>query len=208
MADFQTALAKTLAAEGGFAIRRDTGEVVNRGITAASFLGPEAEARIKQKIAELIADGTYSDAKLIAESPDVATIYNLTVAQTNEFYACNYWDKMKLDAVANQDLADKLFDIGVNQGPGTSIGLIQKAVNSMGHAVTVDHAMGTLTLEAINLSDPTMLLGSRVSGTGLSSAFAPPSSFRNIASVHYRAIEVADPRHAKDLPGWLDRLAS
>lgn len=190
MADFNAALAITLSKEGGFDIRTDTFEVVNRGITLATYFGQEAQDSVKILIADMLQKGDFSKEALIAADPNVAFIFNLTPDQTAAFYRSHYWDLLKLDQVHDQQLAAKIFDLGVNMGVGTITRIVQEAVNALGHSVTVDGRIGVLTMAAINLCEPVLLLG----------------EIRDLAAERYREIAAADPRHKNDLDGWLDRL--
>jgi lysozyme family protein len=88
-----------------------------------------------------------------------------------------------------------VFDLGVNQGPGTSTELLQGAVNEVGpkpEQLAVDGKIGPATIIMVNASDPVKLL----------------AAFRTRAAAHYRKIAQEDPALAPDLKGWLIRLAS
>jgi lysozyme family protein len=47
----------------------------------------------------------------------------------NAFYKQNHWDSLNLDYVLYQEIADELFDTGVNQGPATSGKYFQQSLN-------------------------------------------------------------------------------
>lgn len=47
----------------------------------------------------------------------------------DEFYKSNFWDVLKLDYVNNQDVANELFDTGVNMGVKTAAKMLQEALN-------------------------------------------------------------------------------
>ena len=95
MADFDPAVQLTLQHEGGFFHNPVTGEVVNFGITLT-----------------FVRDSGYSAAA------DEAFIQNLTAQEAREIYRKYFWDRYNIGAIANQDLANKVFDLTVNMGPG------------------------------------------------------------------------------------------
>lgn len=65
-----------------------------------------------------------------------------------QFYKTNYWDKLKLDRVDSQKIADEMFCFGVNAGVGTSARIAQRVVG-----VDADGIIGDGSLEAINSFD-------------------------------------------------------
>ena len=132
MADFDRALAYTLAHEGGWADHpRDPGGPTNFGITL--------------KTAQRY--GIRTAAELRAMTPE----------KVAEIYRDGYW---RFGAVADQRVATKLFDMTVNMGLGAAVGLLQAALRSLGHDVAVDRALGATTLAAVNATPPDRLLAS------------------------------------------------
>ncbi|TKC83821.1 hypothetical protein FAZ69_22575 [Trinickia terrae] len=73
-------------------------------------------------------------------------------------YEARYWSRPKLDQVdaISPQLAEKLFDIGVNAGPATGVKFMQRALNVLnqnGKAfpdIRADGGIGTMTLGALN----------------------------------------------------------
>lgn len=65
-----------------------------------------------------------------------------------QFYKTNFWDKMKLDKIDSQKIADEMFCFGCNAGIKTAIRLAQKVVN-----VSDDGIIGENTLNALNSCD-------------------------------------------------------
>jgi len=63
----------------------------------------------------------------------------------SDFYRVNFWDKINGDQIANQEVANSIFDFGVNAGTGTSASLAQMVVNEK-----ADGVIGTNSLKAIN----------------------------------------------------------
>lgn len=74
-----------------------------------------------------------------------------------KIYKSDYWDKLKLDQVAEKypDIAIELFDTAVNMGVGTSAKFLQKALNLMNRNgkswsdISVDGVIGNATMRAL-----------------------------------------------------------
>jgi len=66
-----------------------------------------------------------------------------------DFYRVNFWDKMNGDNITNQQVAESIFDFGVNAGVGTSVSLAQLVIQT-----EADGVIGPQTIEAINKFDP------------------------------------------------------
>jgi len=134
MATFDNAIGYLLVNEGSKLFASNQGEYSKYGITLklASQLG-------------------------LCKPDDHAFIENLDVQSATDFYHSHVWYPM-LDGIANQNIATKLFDMGVNMGRGESILLAQRACNVLGAAVKPDGQPGYQTLTAINTRDPQQLL--------------------------------------------------
>jgi lysozyme family protein len=117
MADFKTAVAKTLVHEGGYVNNpADRGGPTNFGITQADMPGV-----------------------------DMRTI---TQDQAVAYYQEHYW-KPLYSEISNQDIADKLFDVGVLFGVGTAVKILQTSMESEIHVVS-DGDFGPETLADVN----------------------------------------------------------
>lgn len=81
-----------------------------------------------------------------------ADIKNLTEEQATEYYLEHYW-KTLYSQIESQDVASKLFDLGVLFGVGTAVGMLQTTLN-----IAVDHVFGPDTLDHVNATDPISLL--------------------------------------------------
>ena len=174
MTDFATAVQLTLRNEGGFFHNPVTGEIVNYGITL-----------------DFVRDCGY------CTTADEDYIRALTVAQAQQIYQEYFWDPHHIGDIADQALANKVFDLTVNMGPGSTtreggLTLLQRAVNDRGGTCAVDGILGTQSLGQINALDPVELL----------------AAYRNRAQARYEAIACANSNLAADLPGWLNRLNS
>ncbi len=74
-------------------------------------------------------------------------------AEIEQFYKVNYWDKVKGDDLADQRVANAIFDFAVNAGCGTSSILAQKVAE-----VTEDGVLGAASVTAINAIQPDQFL--------------------------------------------------
>ena len=115
MADFRAALARTLAAEGGWVHDpRDPGQETYRGITRRDHPGWPGWAVIDERQK---AGGDWQASLEHELGVLVAQVYR------------TYWDQVRGDALPDQALADELFDTAVNMGPGTACLLLQQTLN-------------------------------------------------------------------------------
>ena len=85
---------------------------------------------------------------------------NLTLmGMVKQYYFDNYWKPVGGNVIADQDIADKLFSIGVNLGTSQAVTFLQKAITVLNwHSGTehlffddikIDGVMGTKTLLAL-----------------------------------------------------------
>jgi len=79
--------------------------------------------------------------------PDV-DIKNLTEEGAKEIYKRDYWDKNKVDELPDE-LKHIFFDMCVNQGRGTAVKILQRAINGKGGDLTVDGGFGPGTKGAL-----------------------------------------------------------
>lgn len=146
MADFNTAIIKTLKNEGGFADRRSTtGEVVNMGMTAATLRGLHLMPNP--------GNGPITD-------EEVAYVRGLTADTVTPIYKKEYWDSNHLSDLRDQALADKVFDTRVNAW-GAAGKAFQRAINKLtwpDKPLVEDRAIGPKTIAAANSVNPIMLL--------------------------------------------------
>ena len=121
MANFQTAFSITMGHEGGYANNQaDAGGETYKGI-ARNFNPDWSGWRLIDAAKKQIGVLSNIDAVLAKNAElqaDVLAIYKL-----------DYWDVNRLDAIINQDIANRLFDIGVNSGVGTAAKTLQEALN-------------------------------------------------------------------------------
>lgn len=76
-------------------------------------------------------------------------------SDVEDFYRITFWDPMNGDKLSNQQIANSIFDFGVNAGLATSVSLAQMVVE-----VKADGVIGPLSIAAINGSNPEMFMAS------------------------------------------------
>ena len=84
--------------------------------------------------------------------PDV-DIKNLTEEEAKQIYYDDYWVANKVPSMPDK-LKHIYFDMCINQGRGTAVKVLQRAVNSKGGDLDVDGGLGPMTIEAINKYKP------------------------------------------------------
>jgi lysozyme family protein len=122
------------------------------------------------------------------------------LAEAERIERDEYWDRMGLDELKNQNVANKLFDMGVNMGVGQASIYAQRAANHLSRgdgAMTIgtdqrlveDGAIGEKTLAAINSFDPRQYY----------------QVLCELSEAHYRHVAWVNPAQAVNLRGWLKR---
>ena len=86
--------------------------------------------------------------------PDV-DIKNLTKEGAKEIYKKDYWDKNKVDDLT-PELKHIFFDMCVNQGRGTAVKILQRAINGKGGDLKVDGGFGPGTKAAFDKYKPSL----------------------------------------------------
>ena len=111
---------------------------------------------------------------------------DLTEDEAKAIYRLNYWF---YGGIADDGVASKVFDMGVNMGPSQAVLYLQRCLCDAGRTVAMDGRLGPLTLTQTNASDPTQLL-------------------RQLCEQmvdHYQKWVAANPNRQKFLDGLLDR---
>ena len=90
--------------------------------------------------------------------------------KVESFYKQYYWETILGDKIPNQEIAEKVFDLGVNMGVGRSVKFLQESLNLLNRNqndypdTVVDGGLGPLTLKTIKSflkvekKDPSYLL--------------------------------------------------
>lgn len=116
---------------------------------------------------------------------------NVMEDQARAIGRCLYWDKMTLDLIPNQDVANKLFDMAYVMGVGRAVRRVQEALNDVGQDyVHIDGILGPQTRLALAEAVPTRLL----------------ARFRERCVDYYELIAENHPEDRQWLAGWLDRV--
>jgi lysozyme family protein len=85
-------------------------------------------------------------------------IFNLSKDEAKKIYKEEYWLTL-YDQIADQKIANTLFDFGVNSGLSRAVKTLQKILNDvMSGPFVVDGIFGPATLAATNACDSTKLL--------------------------------------------------
>lgn len=141
MADFAKAFEHTMKAEGGYVHDpQDPGGETYKGI--ARRMNPKWEGWI-----------TIDLLKKRSNFPRNLDSHEDLQRMIREFYELNYWDKLRCDEITDQDIAESIFDFGVNAGTATSAKLAQITVGA-----EPDGVIGPQTLKAINADSPRAFL--------------------------------------------------
>ena len=136
MADFNKAFDVTMKAEGGYVNDPDDpGGETYKGI--ARSRNPKWQGWVNIDL--LKNKGNFP--KDLDDDDDLQQ-------KIRDLYEVNYWDKILGDEIADQDIAESIFNFAVNAGSRTSAKLAQIAVEAK-----PDGVIGPVTLEKINADD-------------------------------------------------------
>lgn len=144
MAQFSISYRKTSGHEGGYANHpSDRGGETYRGIARKRWQDWEGWPIVDRLKTE-------SDFPQNLEiDPDIS---NLVV----KFYHDNFWSQINGDAIQQQEIADELYDTGVNMGTGFSVKILQSSLNILNknqqlyNDIPEDGKVGQQTLGAIS----------------------------------------------------------
>jgi lysozyme family protein len=128
-------------------------------------------------------------------SPD--DILRMTPQSAAEFYRMAFWTRYNIGLIEDQELATRVLDLTVNMGAGGwyekegqrrfrdgGITLLQKVIG-----IVRDGIIGPATAAAVNARADVLAM------------------YKVAAEMHYRDLAASSPACAKDLQGWLNRLA-
>ena len=97
---------------------------------------------------------------ILKEFGDSTPIEDLTLEEAKKIYEFKYWKPLNLDKVNNQEIANQIFDFGVNCGINTAGKAVQTSLNLLNYYtpnwldLIIDGIIGTKTLDAINSLTP------------------------------------------------------
>lgn len=188
--NFDLALPIILKHEGGFVDNKhDPGGATNYGISL----------RYLQARGDLDGDG-FDDGDIDRDGDvDANDIKVMDEADAAKFYKTGFWYPGKYGLINDQELSTKAFDLGVNMGIKQGARCVQRALLAAGTSVADDGAIGPLTIAAINVVDPSVLLAATRSEAA---GFYRALILRNSA-LRKRMVDVPDFSVFKN--GWLRR---
>lgn len=192
MANFEQAFQITLGHEGGYVFDPDdAGGETYKGVARRYHPGWPGWAlidRIKQQ-----AENKRQLNKLLGEDNELQQ-------QIGAFYKQHYWDRFQGDAIATQELAEELFDTGVNMGVHRAVRFLQEGLNLLNrneksyNDILEDGKSGPGTLAALNSY----------------LAKDPPEHLMKIMNIlqgmHYIEYMRKSPTQEKYARGWLKRV--
>jgi len=114
------------------------------------------------------------------------------LAEAEKIEEREYWDVMRLVEVEDQNVANKLFDMGVNMGVLQAAVYAQRAANALAAAdarLAEDGVIGPRPLAAINAAGP----------------MAYYQLLRQLSAAYYRHVAAVNPAQAVNLAGWMKR---
>lgn len=112
----------------------------------------------------------------------------LTYNDALRIYQIQYWNQL-YDYIDSDQLAFKLFDMGILCGRHKAVKLFQKAIRSCGPVISVDGSFGPLTVTAANIINGDQLY----------------NEYIKLLEKHFRQISWFG-RNKAFLRGWLKRL--
>jgi lysozyme family protein len=189
MANFLEAFQNTMGFEGGYVCDRDDrGGETYRGISRiynADWEGWNTIDRLKGQ----------------PDFPRCLDGIGALQEAIKRFYKQHYWDRFQGDVMASQEIAEELFDTGVNLGVTKAVTFLQTALNLLNSGqklypdIVEDGLCGPKTLEALSKylqSEPAEYL----------------ITIANILQgMHYITLMKQRPAQEKYARGWLKRVA-
>lgn len=175
MSDFSKAIPVILKHEGGWVSDpADPGGETNFGI---SMLIIKREGLTKEQLG--IQDWNPGCLKFMNQSAAV------------DIYKKLFWDRYGYSSIVDQNVATKIFDCGVNCGPGRAHGMAQRVATALGNPTDVDGKIGPKTIKAINACDPLKFI----------------TAFRSEMETYYDDLVARKPALQKFLWIWMKRAA-
>ena len=77
-------------------------------------------------------------------------IVNLTLQGATEIYKRDFWDKLRLGEVEDEDFSQEIFEQSVNFGTRIAARFTQRALLTAGKTVKIDGIIGSETIKALN----------------------------------------------------------
>ena len=169
MASFLPAYQLVFDAEGGYQrFAEDRGNYNSRGDLVGTNWGISAPV--------------YEE--WIGRPPTTADMQSMSHQEAKQILKARFWDVIQGDSIANQSVANILFDGRVNHGR-SGVKILQRVLK-----VKVDGVVGNQTLSAVNRANPNRLF----------------NAYKEARRRYYHAIVNNKPSQGIFLKGWLNRL--
>lgn len=157
---------------------------VNKGENGYTFFGIYQSAHptlelwniVRQKLNQYNGDAKLAGS-ILFDNPRVNEL-------VENFYRREFWNKMKLDDITSQHIANEMFIFGVNTHPITSSKVAQRIVGAK-----QDGVIGKITIGALNSFDEKVF----------------SETFDILEKEHYEKIVIAKPEKEMYLKGWRNR---
>lgn len=107
-----------------------------------------------------------------------------------DLYKLDFWDVARLDQVSSNRKAFVFFDMIVNSGLRNATGVLQRALQDLGHSIKVDMSFGPKTFAHLEEADENQLI----------------AKFLELRERFFRRIVEIDPTQKRFINGWLNRL--
>jgi len=177
MADFKMAFDITSNNEGGYTFNpSDTGGETVFGISRKNWPNWAGWKYIDQIKETAKTPHEIDHAIAISATP----IHVLV----DSFYRVNFWAPLQLDFVNDQQIANQVYDFGVNAGIGRSAKFLQQAAG-----VNADGKIGPVTIKAVNAGQPETIY----------------NAFQDLRKAFYETLAEKLGQH-QFLSSWLSRL--
>lgn len=153
MADFNTAYQLTKPIEGGYAnVSGDRGGETYKGIARVFWPQWQGWEIIDNTKAAMPRYSSAVPGYSIGELNKVLNANALLQNMVDAFFRTHFWDQARLTEIIDQNIANELFDTGVNFSPGRAVLFLQQAINLTRKdiQVTEDKLIGPKTIAAVN----------------------------------------------------------
>ena len=94
------------------------------------------------------------------QNKPISSVWGDLDSKVQAFYQTTYWNRFQGDNVSDQQIANELFDTGVNLGVHRAVSFLQRAMNLLNRnaqswtEVTVDGVLGKRTLNILKMVVP------------------------------------------------------
>lgn len=122
---------------------------------------------------------------------DIEDVRNLTKEQAKNIYRTEFWDPYDYESF-HSPIAEKVFDLSVNMGPGGAHRVLQRALRAVGQNVVEDGILGPQTRGAVAAASASHL----------------HVALRSEAAGYYRTLVAHNEVLSGFLRGWLNRAYS